>query len=156
MSYAVQTEQQIQQTDFVTAYLNSELDKEESVFSSSPEGFFEWIRDSKPEIYEDCITKKFLNNPTDNVPKLKKSLYGLKQAARSWYQTLKNWLGNYGFVTSNSEPCFFIKNQTILFAWVDDILEIGNDSTQVINGLKGSFKIKDLGLASHVLGIKIV
>ncbi|MBW0540643.1 hypothetical protein O181_080358 [Austropuccinia psidii MF-1] len=97
-----------------------------------------------------------MNNPTDYVLKLKKSLYGLKQAARSWYQTLKNWLIGYGFLTSNADPCLFIRNQTISFSWVDDILVVGNDSSQIINKLKSSFKIKDLGLASHVLGIRIV
>ncbi|MBW0493743.1 hypothetical protein O181_033458 [Austropuccinia psidii MF-1] len=97
-----------------------------------------------------------MNSPTDYVLKCKKSLYGLKQAARSWYQTLKNWLIGYGFITSNADPCLFIRNQTILFSWVDDILVAGNDSIQIINELKSDFKIKDLGLASHVLGIRIV
>ncbi|MBW0460452.1 hypothetical protein O181_000167 [Austropuccinia psidii MF-1] len=156
ISHSAQTEQQIRQADFVTAYLNSELNEEESVFSSPPEGFCEWIRESKPETYEEKRTKDFMKNPTEYVLKLKKSLYGLTQAAQSWYQTLKNWLINFGFIPSNADPCLFIRGRTILFAWVDDILIVGNDSNQVINGLKEQLKIKDLGPASHLLGIRII
>ncbi|MBW0540242.1 hypothetical protein O181_079957 [Austropuccinia psidii MF-1] len=135
ISHSAQTEQQIRQADGVTAYLNSELSEEESVFSSPPEGFCEWIRESEPETYEEKRTKDFMNNPTEYVLKLKESLYGSKQAARRWYQTLKNWLINFSFLPSNADPCLSIRGHTILFAWMDKILIVGNDANQDMNGL---------------------
>ncbi|MBW0461261.1 hypothetical protein O181_000976 [Austropuccinia psidii MF-1] len=53
-------------------------------------------------------------------------------------------------------PVYLSKKTNILFAWVEDILVIGRDSDAIIDKLKGSFKIKDLGLASHVLGIEVI
>ncbi|MBW0508550.1 hypothetical protein O181_048265 [Austropuccinia psidii MF-1] len=54
------------------------------------------------------------------------------------------------------DPCLLIRNQTTSFSWVDNILVVGNDSSKIINELKSTFKIKDLGLESHVLGMQIV
>lgn len=45
---------------------------------------------------------------TKNVCKLKKSLYGLKQALRCWNQKFTKFLSQYEFVTSESDECIFI------------------------------------------------
>ncbi|MBW0463584.1 hypothetical protein O181_003299 [Austropuccinia psidii MF-1] len=127
----------------------------QTIYTTLPDGFIEWVKETKPEFYEDKRFKQVLKQPLNFVLKLNKSLYGLKQAARSWYQTLSGWLVAYGFRISQADPCLFIKRNTLLFAWVDDILLIGEESDQIITELKKHFKIKDLGLASHVLGIKV-
>jgi hypothetical protein len=42
-----------------------------------------------------------------SVKYLKKSLYGLKQAGRKWYNTLKCSLGDLGFCVSDADPGVF-------------------------------------------------
>ena len=43
------------------------------------------------------------------VLRLRKSLYGLKQASANWYDMLNKVLGVQGFKESVSDPCVFIK-----------------------------------------------
>ncbi|MBW0527920.1 hypothetical protein O181_067635 [Austropuccinia psidii MF-1] len=51
--------------------------------------------------------------------------------------------------------CLFIGKDIILFAWVDDIILIGKEANNILKRLKKDFKVKDLSLARHILGIKI-
>ena len=44
------------------------------------------------------------------VLRLRKSLYGLKQASANWYDVLKTWLQHRGFHKSVADPCVFIKS----------------------------------------------
>ena len=43
----------------------------------------------------------------------------------------------------------------LLFVWVDDIVIMGPGRDKLIQMMKEEFKIKDLGRAQHVLGMKI-
>jgi hypothetical protein len=56
--------------------------------------------------------------------KLIKSLYGLKQSGRMWYNRLKEFLLNKGYSNSDDCPCVFIKKYTtgfcIISVYVDD------------------------------------
>ena len=97
----------------------------------------------------------FLRGGNDYVIKLKKSLYGFKQSARSWYNTIATWLDQKGFQTSDADPCLFIHKGTMLFVWVDDIIVMGKRKEDLISMLKKDFEIKDLGSAQHVLGMKV-
>ena len=45
------------------------------------------------------------------VCKLKKSLYGLKQAGRIWHNTLKDYLLETGWTRLKTDQCVFIKHQ---------------------------------------------
>ncbi|MBW0488627.1 hypothetical protein O181_028342 [Austropuccinia psidii MF-1] len=54
-----------------------------------------------------------------------------------------------------ADAYLFIGKDVILFAWVDDIILIGKEANNILNKLEKDFRIKDLGLASHILGIKI-
>ncbi|MBW0477370.1 hypothetical protein O181_017085 [Austropuccinia psidii MF-1] len=54
-----------------------------------------------------------------------------------------------------ADACLFIGKDLILFAWVDDIILIGKEANNILNKLSKDFRIKDLGLESHILGIKI-
>ncbi|MCI36529.1 reverse transcriptase, partial [Trifolium medium] len=66
------------------------------------------------------------------VCRLKKSLYGLKQASRNWYSKLSQTLEKYGFQESHADHSLFTysKGDTFLavLIYVDDLVITGNDS----------------------------
>jgi hypothetical protein len=65
------------------------------------------------------------------VCKLQKSIYGLKQASRSWNLRFDEVVKGFGFIQSEKEPCVYKKasgsSVVFLILYVDDILLIGND-----------------------------
>jgi hypothetical protein len=64
----------------------------------------------------------------DYVCLLLKNIYGLKQAARTWFEYLRDSLvdsednGGFGFTQSAVDPCIFHKEGFSLIVWVDDCL----------------------------------
>ena len=94
--------------------------------------------------------------------KLQKSIYGLKQASRSWNICFDEVVKGFGFLQNEEEACVY-KNESrssviFLILYVDDILLIGNDipmMESVKTSLKNSFSMKDLGEAAYILGIRI-
>ncbi|KAJ9540760.1 hypothetical protein OSB04_027266 [Centaurea solstitialis] len=132
---------EIWQMDVKTAFLNGKLT--EDVYMEQPEGFID------PK------------NP-NKVCKLLKSIYGLKQASRSWNLHFDERIKEFGFAKSEFEPCVYTKFSgsivTFLVLYVDDILLIGNDVPtlqSVKTWLSKCFQMKDLGEAAYILGIKI-
>ncbi|KAI5341864.1 hypothetical protein L3X38_009739 [Prunus dulcis] len=94
--------------------------------------------------------------------KLQRSIYGLKQASKSWNIPFDEAVKGYGFSQNEDEPRVYKKNSGIavvfLVLYVDDILMFGNNidmSTSVKLWLPRTFSMKDLGNASYILGIKI-
>ena len=47
----------------------------------------------------------------DHVFKLKKALYGLKEAPRAWYERLSKFLLKQGFVRGKEDTTLFIKHK---------------------------------------------
>lgn len=128
--------------DVKTAFLNGKL--AEDVYMNQPEGF---------------VDAKFPNR----VCKLEKSIYGLKQASRSWNLCFHEKVKEFGFSKSEDEFCVYIKASgsivTFLVLYVDDILLIGNDVptlNEVKSWLGKCFAMKDLGEAAYILGIRIL
>ena len=104
------------------------------------------------------IDKRF----PDYVCKLRKSLYGLKQVPRAWYQKLSTFLISIGFHGSTADSSLFIyQHGTItcfLLIYVDDIILTGSHSfflNEVITKLSTAFSLRDLGSLSYFLGIQI-
>ena len=133
---------EIWQMDVKTAFLNGYL--EESIYMMQPEGFV-----AKGQKQKVC---KFL-----------RSIYGLKQASRSWHLRFDETIKTYGFEQNVDEPCVYkyIKEKKAVFMvlYVDDILLIGNDVETLSNvkkWLAKQFQMKDLGEASYILGIQII
>ena len=57
----------------------------------------------------------------DNVLKLRKNLYGSGKAARNWWLFLRKGLLERGFHQSKLDPCLFLRDDCLLFCYVDDI-----------------------------------
>lgn len=99
---------------------------------------------------------------SNQVCRLKKSLYGLKQSSRQWFAKLSSSLLSQGYKQSTSDYSFFFKhtsiNFTALLIYVDDLILAGNN-LQEINTLKQflhhNFKIRDLGALKYFLGLEI-
>ncbi|CAL1353265.1 unnamed protein product [Linum trigynum] len=94
--------------------------------------------------------------------KLRKSLYGLKQASRQWYAKLTEALTNFGFTQSYSDYSLFTKQTPegilVMLVYVDDLILSGN-SMKLIQGAKNylsqQFKVRDLGELKYFLGLEI-
>ena len=96
------------------------------------------------------------------VCKLKRSIYGLKQASRSWNIRFDQAIKSFDFEQNLDEPCVYKRHQdkvvTFLVLYVDDILLIGNDvgvMSSIKVWLSSQFDMKDLGKANFILGIKL-
>ena len=132
---------ELHQMDVKTAFLNGEL--EEEVYMTQPEGFI-------------------LEKGNTLVCKLKKSIYGLKQASRQWYMKFHNIITSFGFEENIVDQCIYIKVSgskfTFLVLYVDDILLASNNLgliRETKRFLSQNFDMKDIGEASYVLGIEI-
>jgi hypothetical protein len=132
---------ELQQMDVKRAFLNGDL--EEEVYMKQLEGF--------PS-----------SDGEQLVCKLKKSLYGLKQASRQWYLKFHNVISSFSFVENIMDQCIYLKVSgskiCFLVLYVDDILLATNDKGllyEVKQFLSKNFNMKDMGEASYVIGIKI-
>jgi hypothetical protein len=141
LAIAAYFDYEIWQMDVKTAFLNGNLS--EDVYMIQPEGFVDPKNASK-------------------ICKLQKSIYGLKQASRSWNIRFDEVVKGFGFIKNEEESCVYkkVSGSSIVFLilYVDDILLIGNDVPMleiVKTSLKNSFSMKDLGEAAYILGIKI-
>src|SRR3954463_3018636 len=124
--------------DVKTAFLNGILT--EDVYMMQPEGFVD-------------------PNNAGKVCKLLKSIYGLKQASRSWNIRFDEVVKEFGFIKNEQKPCVYKKESgralVFLILYVDDILLIGNDIPMlesVKTLLKNSFFYEGLGRSSIYTG----
>jgi hypothetical protein len=93
---------------------------------------------------------------------LNKSLFGLKQATRVWYNSVASYLLSLGFVEAKLNTSFFIfcrgSEIVYLLLYIDDIVLIASNTVwlqQTISALQREFSMKDLGQLHHFLGITI-
>jgi hypothetical protein len=65
------------------------------------------------------------------VLKLKKALYGLRQAPRHFFNYLSEHLEKHGVKQSKCDPCLFIGKSVIVIVYVDDLLLYARDERQI-------------------------
>eukprot|EP00794_Sanderia_malayensis_P019750 gene19750-biopygen16400 len=79
---------EVHQMDVKTAFLQGDFDEE--IYMKQPDGY---ISEKKP----------------DYVCKLRKSIYGLKQAARCWNFAIDHFLKSNGYNSCDADSCMYIK-----------------------------------------------
>ena len=86
LSITAHYDYKILQMDIKTSFLNGNL--EEEIYMLQPEGFI-------------------VKNQEHMVCKLKRSIYGLKQASRSWNIIFDQTIKSFGFEQNLNEPCVY-------------------------------------------------
>ena len=98
-------------------------------------------------------------NQRDYCLRLKKDIYGQKQAGRIWNQHLHEGLKKIGFEKSKSDDCLYFRGTTLLLVYVDDTIIIDADKAKVektIADLRDAkFKITNKGDLKDFLGVDI-
>ncbi|GAX74883.1 hypothetical protein CEUSTIGMA_g2329.t1 [Chlamydomonas eustigma] len=130
----------VHQVDVKTTFLNAELTEE--IYIRLPEEV-----DGGTQVY-----------------RLRKAMYGLKQASRAWYEKLEDMMTtSFGWTASDADPAFFWRETTAagyegVCCHVDDML-IGSTVLANVIELKqqlGSIvEIKDSGVASYYLAMEV-
>ena len=124
------------QDDVPTAFLRGEL--EEEVWMEQIQG------------YE-------IGNTTTDYCLLTKSLYGLKQSPRVWFNCINKYMLSQGFIKSKADPCIYIHYDRRIYVgiYVDDIVTIGKgkDVISFRDNLRNHFGITEGGNLEWYLGV---
>lgn len=108
------------------------------------------------------LPKGIIHSYPNQVCKLLKSIYGLKQSSRQWFEKLPKVLLTHNFKECSSDNSFFIHKSkthfTALLIYVNDLpiawynLDINNNTTNI---LQHHFQIKDLVTLKYFLGMEV-
>ncbi|KAG8473962.1 hypothetical protein CXB51_033910 [Gossypium anomalum] len=140
LSIAVNLEWPLIQLDVKNAFLNRELNEE--VYMDFSPGF---------------------EGSKGQVCKLKKSLYGLKQSPRAWFNRFAKAMTSRHYTQGQADHTLFYKHSDngkccILIVYVDDIILTGGDSIEIERlkeFLSLEFQLKDLGNLRYFLGMEV-
>jgi transposase InsO family protein len=140
LAYANHYDLEIEQLDVVAAFLNGKID--EDLYMRQPQG-------------HEVKGKEHL------ICKLKKSIYGIKQAPHTWNETLYKTLNSLGFTKGTVDTTVYqdLERNIIVAVYVDDILVIGKnrkDISEIKNKLSEKFDIVDKGPIKQFLGWEIM
>jgi hypothetical protein len=127
--------------DVKSAFLNGDL--EEEAYMEKPKGF------------------SLTNNP-NYVCKLKKAVYGVKQAPRASYYRLDNFLQDKGFKKGIVDNSLYIKsegdNLLVVLVYVDVIIFFYTNESFVqwfANSMQTEFEMSMIGELSYFLGLQV-
>lgn len=139
LAVANQNNYHIHQLDVKSAFLQGDLNEE--IFMKQPD-------------HDGQIPGK--------VCRLKKSIYGLKQASRNWNRKLDVFIKSIGFIRSEYDYCLYYCSingaRIYLLIYVDDIIVISEsigELESVKSRLSNKFDMQDFGELSTFLGIKV-
>ncbi|KAF8701274.1 Reverse transcriptase (RNA-dependent DNA polymerase), partial [Rhizoctonia solani] len=143
LSIANQNDWDIQQLNVNSAYLHAKVNK---------------------ELYMQQIP--YFEDSTNQVLKLKRSIYGLKQAGRMWNKLYNTKLKSLGYLPCLTDACVYkcmVNTEgelciSIIATHVDNSIVITsrNHTESAIAKLLHKFNMQDLGNIHHFLGIAIV
>jgi hypothetical protein len=136
LSLAAMMDLEIKQVDIVTAFLHADV--KEDIYMELPDGY----------------------EKDDKVMKLKKAIYGIKQAPRAWNTLFNQVLISLGFKRLRSDACVYFDDFIIIGIFVDDVLIMYASQHEdrwltIKRQLFNRFKAKDLGYAQFILGMRI-
>jgi hypothetical protein len=125
------------QGDVTAAFLHAELNEGERVYIEMPQGF----------------------RQKGKVLSLNRTIYGLKQSPRAFWQYMVQKMEASGMKQSNLDPCLFVGEKVIAVVFVDDILFWAKDE-KYIHDL--ALNLRELGVdleqeedAAGFLGVRI-
>jgi hypothetical protein len=144
LAIAARNDWEIDQFDFHGAFLNGVLDHDEVIYMEQPPDF---------EIAD----------RTRYVLRLRKTIYGLRQSSRKWYEALATTLAQVGFFPLEKDHAVFVNRShphiTILAIHVDDTTITGSSPRLVKyfqHEIGKQYKITLLGPIHWLLGIEII
>ncbi|WVZ87756.1 hypothetical protein U9M48_034345 [Paspalum notatum var. saurae] len=141
LALAAQEGWHVHHMDVKSAFLNGDL--KEEVYVHQPPGFEIPGKEGK-------------------VLRLRKALYGLRQAPRAWNAKLDSTLKGMGFEQSPHEAAIYRRgnggNALLVGVYVDDLVITGVKDAEVAafkEEMKATFQMSDLGPLSFYLGIEV-
>ena len=127
--------------DVKSAFLNGELAEKE--YMQQPPGFV-------------------IAGEEHRVLRLRKALYGLRQAPRAWNIKLDASLASLGFTKCATEHALYTRRSkgglVIVGVYVDDLIVTGAEQRDIDafkEKMKSMFRMSDLGLLTYYLGIEV-
>ena len=158
---AARLDMKVHQVDIEAAYLNAEL--QEEIYMKTPvhlkEMFSRLVSENKNNA-QTSEAKKMLRQleEPNQVCKLKRALYGLRQANREWNEKMSRTLGEMGFKATGVYSMCVSKVFVMLLLYVDDMLIMSSDLNLIEEKKKKlakRFIVKDLGKARYCLGMEL-
>ena len=110
----------------------------------------------------DSVLPGFVTGGRANVCRLRKSLYGLRQASRTWHKKLHEQLVAMGFKESDADPSLYVRDVdgdvVHVLVYVDDLLIASYGVAKVLevkSAIMQVFDCRDMGEADLFLGLAI-
>ncbi|GJV36352.1 ribonuclease H-like domain-containing protein [Tanacetum coccineum] len=139
LSLAVIRDWPIHQLDVKNAFLHGQLS--ETIYMHQPPGF---VDSAHP----------------DYVCHLQRSLYGLKQSPRAWFQRFASFIARVSFQHSKTDTSLFVYHMgsdvAYLLLYVDDIIVTASSTAllqRIITLLHSEFAMTDLNSLNYFLGV---
>jgi Reverse transcriptase (RNA-dependent DNA polymerase) len=114
------------------------------------------------EVYMEVPSGFGTKQTVGKVCRLNKSLYGLKQSPRAWFDRFRKAMVGMGYRQTNADHTVFFRRHgahiTVLVVYVDDMIISGNDEGEIAllkKKLGKEFEVKDLGQLRYFFGIEI-
>lgn len=133
----------IETMDVRNAFLSADVDKD-NIYLRLPAG---WPSDLP-------------GDRAEHACRLKKSLYGIKQAPRIWNDLLNNFMESADMQRIYSDPCVYVnrRHSLIVLVWVDDLILCSDSQDELESfktAIKRRFPMKELGPLQNCLNMQV-